>query len=154
MWGVNSSARLPAHGGVFPEDATRQAGYRMPSVEAPKTSLHSGARVAIVGHGAPASAPGEARGETGAFVGTSRAALEGFPVKNAAALRGTFESQFGACSERPGRPRPSGLEYDGVRGIVCARVRFARWSPRVAHRRPRASLFAEDYPKCALDPAR
>ena len=102
VWGVNSFARLPAHSGVFFEDAAQAAGYRTRRVEALETSLRPGVRVVIVSHHAVVSAPGEARWEPELFVGPNGAFLEGSPVvENTAALCAMLRSKFGACSGDP-----------------------------------------------------
>ena len=153
-WGVNSSARLLAHGGVFSEDAAQQAGYCMPSAEVLKTSLHLGARESSLDHDAVVSVPGEARGVTDTFAGPNGAAPGGSPfVDNTAALRAMFESLFGACSEDPvalDRLVESAMRYADP---YAPEFGFARRSPRATYRRPRASPYAGDFPKCASTPA-
>ena len=124
-------------------------------MEALGTSLRSGARVAIVAPDAVVMVPGEVRGEPGVSPGPNASILQVSPVvRNAVALCAMFRPKLGAFSTEPGEP------HQLVGGAMrCAQSYvlesgFARCSSRASRLRPRSSLFAEDCPKCASDPAR
>ena len=120
-------------------------GCRLPFVRALETSLRSGVWVAIVDRDAVVSAPGASRGGAAKSVGPGGVGLEEYAVmEGTSALRATFMWHFVACSEVAGaldRLDESAMRYTES---YASDHSFVRIASRLARRRPRAPVSAED----------